>query len=113
MLGILVIGSGLRFSQHRADRRLESCCGGDSRSADTRRRVSAVFLLTLLFQATLGMNLLRNARRLGADIGAGSSGGCGGNVLTVGYALVWASALPLTARLLVGAIVSTTDPRRW
>jgi len=30
--------------------------------------------------------------------------------LTVGYALSWASALPLAACLLIGAIVSTTDP---
>jgi CPA1 family monovalent cation:H+ antiporter len=30
--------------------------------------------------------------------------------LSVGYALAWASALPLAACLLIGAIVSTTDP---
>ena len=30
--------------------------------------------------------------------------------LSVGYALSWASALPLAACLLIGSIVSTTDP---
>ena len=68
-----------------------------------------VFLPTLLFQATLGMNLLRMlddwvpilVLAILAVVVA---------TFTVGYALVWASALPLTACLLIGAIVSTTDP---
>ena len=68
-----------------------------------------VFLPTLLFQATLGMNLLRMlddwvpilVLAVVAVVVA---------TFTVGYALVGASALPLTACLLIGAIVSTTDP---
>ncbi|MCA8883106.1 MAG: cation:proton antiporter [Rhodobacteraceae bacterium] len=68
-----------------------------------------VFLPTLLFQATLGMNLRRMlddwvpilVLAVVAVIVA---------TLTVGYALSWASDLPLVACLLIGAIVSTTDP---
>ncbi|NNU79909.1 cyclic nucleotide-binding domain-containing protein [Halovulum dunhuangense] len=68
-----------------------------------------VFLPTLLFQATLGMNLRRMlddwvpilVLAIVAVLVA---------TLTIGYALHWASALPLAACLLVGAIVSTTDP---
>ncbi len=68
-----------------------------------------VFLPTLLFQATLGMNLRRMlddwvpilVLAVVAVVVA---------TLGVGYALSWASALPLAACLLIGAIVSTTDP---
>jgi len=68
-----------------------------------------VFLPTLLFQATLGMNLRRMlddwvpilTLAVVAVVVA---------TLVVGYALSWASALPLLACLLIGAIVSTTDP---
>ncbi|NIY96856.1 MAG: cation:proton antiporter [Rhodobacteraceae bacterium] len=68
-----------------------------------------VFLPTLLFQATLGMDVRRMAddwvpilvMAVVAVIVA---------TLTVGIALSWASSLPLVACLLVGAIVSTTDP---
>lgn len=68
-----------------------------------------VFLPTLLFQATLGMNLRRMlddwvpilVLAVVAVVVA---------TLTVGYALSWASALPLAVCLLIGAIVSTTDP---
>ena len=68
-----------------------------------------VFLPTLLFQATLGMNLRRMvddwvpilALAIVAVVFA---------TLSVGYALSWASTLPLAACLLIGAIVSTTDP---
>jgi len=68
-----------------------------------------VFLPTLLFQATLGMNLRRMLDdwvpilmlAIVAVVVA---------TLGVGYALSWASALPLAACLLIGAIVSTTDP---
>ncbi|WP_417490152.1 cation:proton antiporter [Maricaulis sp.] len=68
-----------------------------------------VFLPTLLFQATLGMNLRRMlddwvpilVLAVVAVVVA---------TLSVGYALAWASALPLAVCLLVGAIVSTTDP---
>ncbi|MFN3210148.1 MAG: cation:proton antiporter [Roseovarius sp.] len=68
-----------------------------------------VFLPTLLFQATLGMNLRRMlddwvpilVLAVVAVVVA---------TLSVGYALFWASALPLAACLLIGAIVSTTDP---
>lgn len=68
-----------------------------------------VFLPTLLFQATLGMNLRRMlddwvpilVLAVVAVVVA---------TFSVGYALSWVSALPLAACLLVGAIVSTTDP---
>jgi len=68
-----------------------------------------VFLPTLLFQATLGMNLRRMlddwvpilVLAVVAVVVA---------TFSVGYALSWASALPLAACLLIGAIVSTTDP---
>ncbi|MFW5641807.1 MAG: cation:proton antiporter [Roseicyclus sp.] len=68
-----------------------------------------VFLPTLLFQATLGMNLRRMlddwvpvlVLAIVAVVVA---------TLAVGYALNWVSALPLAACLLIGAIVSTTDP---
>jgi CPA1 family monovalent cation:H+ antiporter len=68
-----------------------------------------VFLPTLLFQATLGMNLRRMlddwvpilVLAVVAVVVA---------TLSIGYALAWVSALPLAACLLIGAIVSTTDP---
>jgi CPA1 family monovalent cation:H+ antiporter len=68
-----------------------------------------VFLPTLIFQATLGMNLRRMlddwvpilVLAVVAVVVA---------TVGVGYALSWASALPLVACLLIGAIVSTTDP---
>ncbi|WP_299872410.1 cation:proton antiporter [uncultured Cocleimonas sp.] len=68
-----------------------------------------VFLPTLLFQATLGMNLRRMlddwvpilVLAIVAVVVA---------TFSVGYALAWASPLPLMACLLIGAIVSTTDP---
>jgi CPA1 family monovalent cation:H+ antiporter len=68
-----------------------------------------IFLPTLLFQATLGMNLRRMlddwvpilVLAIVAVVVA---------TFSVGYALSWASALPLAACLLIGAIVSTTDP---
>ena len=68
-----------------------------------------VFLPTLLFQATLGMNLRRMlddwvpilVLAVVAVVVA---------TLAVGYGLFWASSLPLVACLLIGAIVSTTDP---
>ncbi len=68
-----------------------------------------LFLPTLLFQATLGMNLRRMlddwvpilVLAVVAVVVA---------TLSVGYALFWVSALPLAACLLIGSIVSTTDP---
>jgi monovalent cation:H+ antiporter, CPA1 family len=68
-----------------------------------------VFLPTLLFQATLGMNLRRMlddwvpilVLAVVAVVVA---------TFSVGYALSLTSALPLAACLLIGAIVSTTDP---
>ncbi len=68
-----------------------------------------VFLPTLLFQVTLEVNLRRMlddwvpilVLAVVAVLVA---------TLSVGYALWWASALPLVACLLVGSIVSTTDP---
>ena len=68
-----------------------------------------VFLPTLLFQATLGMNLRRMiddwvpilVMAVVAVVVA---------TVSVGFALSWASTLPLAACLLIGSIVSTTDP---
>ncbi len=68
-----------------------------------------VFLPTLLFQATLGMNLRRMlddavpifVLAIVAVVVA---------TFTVGYALFWTSTLPLVACLLLGSIISTTDP---
>jgi CPA1 family monovalent cation:H+ antiporter len=68
-----------------------------------------VFLPTLLFQATIGMNVRRMADdwvpilvlAIVAVILA---------TLSVGYALHWTAGLPLMACLLLGAIISTTDP---
>lgn len=68
-----------------------------------------VFLPTLIFQATLEMNVRRMlddwvpilTLAVVAVVVA---------TLTIGYALAWASGLPLMVCLLVGAIVSTTDP---
>lgn len=68
-----------------------------------------VFLPTLLFQVTLGMNLQRMlddavpifVLAIVAVVVA---------TFTVGYALFWASTLPLFACLLLGSIISTTDP---
>ncbi|MCE8457900.1 cation:proton antiporter domain-containing protein, partial [Rhodovulum sulfidophilum] len=68
-----------------------------------------VFLPTLLFQVTLGMNLRRMlddwvpilVLAVVAVVVA---------TLSVGYALAFASALPIAVCFLVGAIVSTTDP---
>ncbi|MEM8811476.1 MAG: cation:proton antiporter [Pseudomonadota bacterium] len=68
-----------------------------------------VFLPTLLFQATLGMDL----RRMLDDwvpILVLAVVAVFVATFLVGYALSWASALPLVACLLIGSIVSTTDP---
>lgn len=68
-----------------------------------------VFLPTLLFQATLGMNLRRMADDW-APILVLAVVAVVAATFAVGYALSWTSSLPLAACLLVGAIVSTTDP---
>lgn len=68
-----------------------------------------VFLPTLIFQATLEMNVRRMADdwvpiltlAVVAVVVA---------TLTIGYALAWFSGLPLVVCLLIGSIVSTTDP---
>lgn len=68
-----------------------------------------IFLPTLIFQSTLEMNIRRMlddwvpilTLAVVAVIVA---------TLTIGYALAWVSALPLVVCLLVGSIVSTTDP---
>ncbi|MGP9804340.1 cation:proton antiporter [Paracoccus sp. NSM] len=68
-----------------------------------------VFLPTLIFQATLEMNVRRMlddwvpilTLAVVAVVVA---------TLTIGYSLAWVSGLPLMVCLLVGAIVSTTDP---
>lgn len=68
-----------------------------------------VFLPTLLFQVTLGVN----PRRMMDDwmpILVLAVVAVVVATLAVGYALAWASALPLVVCLLIGAIVSTTDP---
>lgn len=68
-----------------------------------------LFLPTLLFQATLGMNL----RRIFDDwvpILVLAVVAVLVATLFVGYALSWVSALPLAGCLLIGAIISTTDP---
>ncbi len=68
-----------------------------------------VFLPTLLFQATLGMNLRRMLDDW-APIVVLAVVAVVVATLSVGYALSWTGALPLAACLLIGAIVSTTDP---
>lgn len=68
-----------------------------------------LFLPTLLFQATLGMNL----RRMLDDwvpILVMAVVAVFVATVSVGYALSFVSNLPLAACLLLGAIVSTTDP---
>ncbi|MBU3030715.1 cation:proton antiporter [Paracoccus marinaquae] len=68
-----------------------------------------VFLPTLIFQATLEMNVRRMlddwvpilTLAVVAVVVA---------TLTIGYALSWVSGLPLVVCLLIGSIVSTTDP---
>lgn len=68
-----------------------------------------VFLPTLIFQATLEMNVRRMlddwvpilTLAVVAVVVA---------TLTIGYALSWISGLPLVVCLLIGSIVSTTDP---
>ena len=68
-----------------------------------------VFLPTLLFQVTLGMNL----RRMLDDwvpILVLAVVAVIVSTLAVGYALSWTGTMSLTACLLIGAIVSTTDP---
>ncbi|MSU89482.1 cyclic nucleotide-binding domain-containing protein [Rhodobacteraceae bacterium 2CG4] len=68
-----------------------------------------VFLPTLLFQVTLGMDL----RRMLDDwvpILVLAVVAVAMATLAIGYALYWASPLPLMACLLIGSIVSTTDP---
>ena len=68
-----------------------------------------VFLPTLLFQATLGMNLRRMLDDW-APIILLAVVAVVAATLAVGYALSWTGVLPLTSCLLIGAIVSTTDP---
>jgi len=68
-----------------------------------------VFLPTLLFQATLGMNL-RLMLEDWVPILVLAVVAVVVATFSVGYGLAWVSPLPLTACLLIGAIVSTTDP---
>lgn len=68
-----------------------------------------VFLPTLVFQVTLGLNLRRMADDwvpilVMAVIAVLVA------TLTVGYALSWVTTLPLAVCLLIGSIISTTDP---
>jgi CPA1 family monovalent cation:H+ antiporter len=68
-----------------------------------------LFLPTLIFQATLGLSLRRMLDDA-APILTLAVVAVVVATLFVGVALHWTSALPLAACLLVGAIVSTTDP---
>ncbi|MFD2739482.1 cation:proton antiporter [Sulfitobacter aestuarii] len=68
-----------------------------------------VFLPTLLFQATLGMNL-RRMRDDWVPILVLAVLAVVVATMSVGYALASVTALPLAVCLLVGSIVSTTDP---
>ena len=68
-----------------------------------------VFLPTLLFQVTLGLNLRRMMDDL-VPILVLAVVAVVAATLSVGYALFWTGTMPLMACLLVGAIVSTTDP---
>jgi len=68
-----------------------------------------VFLPTLLFQATLGMNLRRMIDDWVPILVLAVVAVVLATVI-VGYTLSWSSTLPLAACLLIGAIVSTTDP---
>ncbi|MEZ5884020.1 MAG: cation:proton antiporter [Paracoccaceae bacterium] len=68
-----------------------------------------VLLPTLLFQATLGMNLRRMLDDWVPILVMAVLAVVVATVF-VGYALSWTSALPLGACMLIGAIVSTTDP---
>ncbi|MEM1289837.1 MAG: sodium:proton antiporter, partial [Pseudomonadota bacterium] len=68
-----------------------------------------LFLPTLLFQATLGMNIRRMMDDV-VPILVMAIVAVFVATFTVGYALSFVSALPLAACLLLGAIISTTDP---
>ncbi len=68
-----------------------------------------VFLPTLLFQVTLDMNLRRMLDDWVPILVLAVLAVVVATVF-VGYALSWASTLPLAVCLLVGSIVSTTDP---
>ncbi len=68
-----------------------------------------VFLPTLIFQATIGMNLRRMLDDVAPILVLAIVAVVVATVM-VGFALFWASPLPLAACLLLGAIVSTTDP---
>lgn len=68
-----------------------------------------IFLPTLLFQATIGLNLRRMLDDA-APILLLAVVAVFVATMFVGYALYWTSGLTLAACLLIGAIVSTTDP---
>ena len=68
-----------------------------------------VFLPTLLFQTTLGIDLRRMLDDLVPILVLAVVAVIAATVF-VGYGLAWTSGLPLMACLLLGAIVSTTDP---
>lgn len=68
-----------------------------------------VLLPTLIFQATLDMNLRRMMDDWVPILVMAVLAVVAATVF-VGYSLQWASGLPLAVCLLVGAIVSTTDP---
>lgn len=68
-----------------------------------------IFLPVLIFQATLGMHVRRMLDDV-VPILVLAVVAVLLATLSVGYALHWTSSLPLMACLLVGAIISTTDP---
>jgi monovalent cation:H+ antiporter, CPA1 family len=109
VLGILIAAGCDLLLQTDLHRRAQPRGRGDPGLPIRSNVFLYVFLPTLIFQATLGMNLRRMlddwvpilVLAVVAVLVA---------TLSVGYALSWASALPIAACLLVGAIVSTTDP---
>lgn len=109
VLGVLIAGGAIFFLQTEYTDALNPVAEAILELPIRSNVFLYVFLPTLLFQATLGMNLRRMlddwvpilVLAVVAVVVA---------TLSVGYALFWASSLPLMACLLVGAIVSTTDP---
>ncbi|MEM9736538.1 MAG: cation:proton antiporter, partial [Pseudomonadota bacterium] len=109
ILGTLIGGTALFFLQTDLTDALNPVAEAILGFPITSNVFLYVLLPTLLFQATLGMNL----RRMMDDwvpIFVMAVVAVLVATLTVGYALSAVSTLPLVACLLLGAIVSTTDP---
>ncbi|MBE9637078.1 cation:proton antiporter [Salipiger mangrovisoli] len=109
LLGILIGGAALFFLRTDLTDALNPVAAAVINLPIRSNVFLYVFLPTLLFQATLGMNLRRMlddwvpilVLAVVAVVAA---------TLFVGLALSWTSSLPIMACFLVGAIVSTTDP---